>query len=168
MNSYIFQSQLTTMTTQRSVSVYHGEGSAEQIMSDFEEILQHITDPAVKNYYTELLNTYPISNSEVKSTNSTKFIRFQYICQEETPLKMCARIGDQSALLARLLLEKLGADTENFGNVYFVKSKRRTPLHVCAQYNSIEVAKLLLAYGANVNSVDADVSFCYKIKSLIF
>jgi ankyrin repeat protein len=78
---------------------------------------------------------------------------------EETPLKMCARIGDLTEMVVRALIKSDRVELESIGDPEYPESRRQTALHVATETGSIRIMELLLISGAKHDAKDISVSF---------
>lgn len=82
---------------------------------------------------------------------------------EETPLKMCARIGDLTERVVCALLRSESVDIESIGEQEYPDSKRRTALHVATEVGSVRIMEQLLRSGAKVDAKDINVTLiCFN------
>jgi ankyrin repeat protein len=77
---------------------------------------------------------------------------------EETPLKLCARIGDLTEMVVRALLKSNQIDLDSIGEEEYPESRRRTALHIATEAGSIRIMELLLRSGAKLDAKDINVS----------
>lgn len=78
---------------------------------------------------------------------------------EETPLKICARVGDLTEMVVRALISTNQAEIDSIGDEEYPESRRRTALHVATEAGSVKIMELLLRAGAKVDAKDINVSF---------
>ncbi|KAF8382597.1 hypothetical protein PRIPAC_71739, partial [Pristionchus pacificus] len=75
---------------------------------------------------------------------------------DRTPLAMTAQGGVASARIAEILIEE-GADVLHQGNHYTMwRYRGRTALHWAAQFNNLDVMKVLIDHRSDVNCVDTE------------
>jgi ankyrin repeat protein len=77
---------------------------------------------------------------------------------EETPLKICARVGDLTEMVVRALLNNSQVEVDSIGDEEYPESRRRTALHIATEAGSVKIMELLLQADVKVNVKDINVS----------